>query len=591
MNWPWIIGGGLFGALTSACLAYPLLMLAMHLDLRRRPATEASDGMAWAPLVAIWMSTVAGLPIGAVGGAYWAWRHPEYAAYAVGPFTILGSLCAIPLVRLAIESWWADWSTPPELRPPRTAMERLRDAFQVSNLIINVPPWLALALAGLGIRMGGWVYALPAFAFWGVMWSWWRRVNERKAEAIDAEEFGRFLMKDGSTLIVQSISYYPLTPDLADLGEDRNLTPGFTYRAPEGTPSRPGGSLFLTCRLDPERTNGFTLSALLSDAEEPNVGVLDKGLGGSWDAVGRSTLSCDFANFPRRASTLTCRILDETEAGYEEQVAFSFPNPDHGDHPRWTASELPITREAGGVSVTLLSFKPASPPAGVHWPSIVESAQGRLVFDLRYGGVSSTDWEPKLINVCDATGNRFGNYNRGYGWEDGLLHLPLVFTHGVCDDVWKLQVQFVKRKDAPLEPGEGFAFPEIPIPSDGETISIDQEGVVGAWRLRIVSILGSGAPIPKSQAQPGGPKRTASPALLLDLERLVHIDDGYRPAPELTLRNGEGWSEEPDLWHFDYASREPSRQLVSVNCPEGSNALSLSIEARNSLSVEYLVRV
>src|SRR5688572_29471164 len=104
MNWPWIIGGGLFGALAGACLAYPLLMLAMYLDLRRRPATEASDGMAWAPLVAIWLSTVGGLPIGAVGGAYYAWRHPEYAVHAAAPFTLLGGLAAIPLTWINVRN-------------------------------------------------------------------------------------------------------------------------------------------------------------------------------------------------------------------------------------------------------------------------------------------------------------------------------------------------------------------------------------------------------------------------------------------------------------------------------------------------------
>ena len=246
------------------------------------------------------------------------------------------------------------------------------------------------------------------------------------------------------------------------------------------------------------------------------------------------------AAFPRRGSKLGLRVLAESNQVRQAIAEFRIPNPVRGKYPIWQADSLPIIRQAGDLTVTLMEFSSV--------PTKRDGTPGstKLDFELREAGLpAANSWEIAGVKVSDATGNH---------WQPQFLfravteagRAKLEWGGGALwpgESAWKVRTEL--SRTANYAPEESVTWTGIPVPETKGMIALNLTTNVAGGQIKLLYLTGGG------QEQPGGLKwsgfrdrinlsvRADLPVEPIRRLRLVGITDEGGLAVKDLRRNGD----------------------------------------------------
>jgi hypothetical protein len=166
--------------------------------------------------------------------------------------------------------------------------------------------------------------------------------------------------------------------------------------------------------------------------------------------------SWDVPAFPRRGKNLVVRCLRKQAGGKPDMpiMQFHIANPQAGPYPIWTPEPWPATKRAGDLTVTLTDITTglsASEPARAAVEN--EEVATRLAFDLEEKGRTNCPWQVRLVEVADATGNRWNSIPWGTKTKARQQGVTQTMNLSGClwpgEEAWKLRVE--------LAPASGVA--------------------------------------------------------------------------------------------------------------------------------------
>src|SRR5262249_9789373 len=117
--------------------------------------------------------------------------------------------------------------------------------------------------------------------------------------------------------------------------------------------------------------------------------------------------------FPRRTKNLIVQVVQATpdRKSWRAMAEFHIRNPLFGSYSTWIPEPLPAAKTNGDLSVTLtrlqtgLSLEEPPRPAQTN-----ESAGTRALLQILQTGRPSPCWRPKMVEISDATGNRWAPF-------------------------------------------------------------------------------------------------------------------------------------------------------------------------------------
>ncbi len=289
-----------------------------------------------------------------------------------------------------------------------------------------------------------------------------------------------------------------------------------------------------------------------------------------------------FKAFPRRGKTVRCRfIYKDASDNYTNAAEIEVPNPAPGLHPTWTPEVMPLKRNDGDLSVTLLDFV-----AGLHrdqdvlpqnkWYWIGRTTT-RAEFEVEEAGKKNPPWRIQSLLVSDATGNR---------WKPGLeeplgapvgdrLELEFIGALWPSEPAWKLRVEFSRTND--FAPDELWTLPGIPVPATNQVSALGSSYEVKGGQLQIVALGGVGAELQE-------PFRPLADGKSVNLA-LTFIGHDLRLTLAKVVDN-EGRSipfREPYPW-FE------SERSFALELAGGAKSISATFAVHRSRFVEFIVK-
>jgi len=203
----------------------------------------------------------------------------------------------------------------------------------------------------------------------------------------------------------------------------------------------------------------------------------------TWDAItlnepGEIVQGWRYKAFPRRAKTVRCRfIYKDASDNYTNAAEIQIPNPAPGSYPTWTPEVVPLKRNDGDLSVTLLDFA-----AGVHcehdvppqtkWYWIGRTTT-RAEFDVEHAGKKNAPWKIQSLLISDAAGDR---------WKPGLgeplgaqpgdhLGAELIGSLWPSEPAWKLRVEFSRTNG--FAPAELWTLADVAVPATNQVVTLN----------------------------------------------------------------------------------------------------------------------
>jgi len=307
----------------------------------------------------------------------------------------------------------------------------------------------------------------------------------------------------------------------------------------------------------------------------------------TWDAItlnepGEIVQGWRFKAFPRRAKTVRCRFIYKDSSGnYTNAAEIEIPNPASGSYPKWTPEVMPLKKNDGDLSVTLLDFV-----AGIHregdvlpqniWYWIGRTTT-RAEFDVEQAGKKTPPWKIQSLLISDATGNR---------WKPGLeepigappgerLGAEFIGALWPSEPAWKLRVEFSRTNDFAAD--ELWTPPEISVPAPNQVLTLGSSYEVKGGQLQIVALGGVGAELQE-------PFRVMGDGKSVNLA-LTFSSHDFRLTLARAVDN-EGQS---------IPFREPSPWLESERCfalemPGKTKSITATFAIHRSRFVEFIVK-
>jgi hypothetical protein len=182
------------------------------------------------------------------------------------------------------------------------------------------------------------------------------------------------------------------------------------------SPSGMTNLVIFTKREGPGRAASDQMRVVVLD-DQGNSLDWDEGGGSSTGPDVRGThyhqmRSWDIPAFPRRGKTLVVRFLLEKGDGTVDVpiMQFHIANPQAGPYPIWTREPWPATKKAGDLTVTLTDFTTGLSRSEPTLAAVEnEEVVTQLAFDLEAKGRTNCPWQVRLVEVSDATGNRWNS--------------------------------------------------------------------------------------------------------------------------------------------------------------------------------------
>ena len=225
---------------------------------------------------------------------------------------------------------------------------------------------------------------------------------------------------------------------------------------------------------------------------EPTGGVTNS------DGPGREVHGFTLNVFPRRSRTVGVRVYqrDPQSNRWRRLAEYSVPNPYRRSYPTWSPEPVPATKPNGDLSVTLTRLVtgagPGTPPRK---PQPGEEIWSNARFRVVQNGKPSTDWQPREVEVSDATGNRFTSSANTYGQDGdsrGSMHLGWRGSLWPDEPAWKLRFEFSRR--AGFAPDELWTLNGLVLPQKGKTLKVAQRAVRQGLPVELVALSRGGAP-------------------------------------------------------------------------------------------------
>jgi hypothetical protein len=178
-----------------------------------------------------------------------------------------------------------------------------------------------------------------------------------------------------------------------------------------------------------------------------------------------------FTGFPRRGKTVHLTVFDVSDHPLTD---FEFPNPAPTLYPLWTPEPLPITKQAGDLSITLTDLHTDPSPSGKA-PNEFRFYPG---FQFSQNGKPSDVWQADYpFSVSDATGNELR--------ED---------IYNLCpyEPAWKLHMKFFLKDTASFSLRETWTVNSVQMPEPGKGYSLSAANTLNGVALEVKGIAGPG---------------------------------------------------------------------------------------------------
>jgi hypothetical protein len=193
-----------------------------------------------------------------------------------------------------------------------------------------------------------------------------------------------------------------------------------------------------------------------------------------------------FLAYPRRSKTFVVRFLREDGTGKADELVMQFhiANPHPGLYPTWTPEPWPATKNAGDLAVTLTDFTTGLSAIQPTRAAVEnEMAVTRLGLELQQNGRTNCPWQVKMIEVSDATGNR---WNALGPQLEGKRTMRLSGNLGTDESAWKLRVELAPTAD--ISPDELVTFAGILVPPAGSNSPLALATNMDGFALRFKNI-------------------------------------------------------------------------------------------------------
>src|SRR5262249_54126466 len=154
---------------------------------------------------------------------------------------------------------------------------------------------------------------------------------------------------------------------------------------------------------------------------------------------------------------------------------------------------LPVTRMAGDLSATLTALE-----TGVRAPgggaATTEEGWSRATFRLARGGRPTLAWQPAVITLSDATGNRWTPAAAPAVLDGDRQQLAFRCRLWPGEAAWKLRVRF--EQTAAFAPDQLWTPPPIELPARRKVNRVNAAVVRQGATLTLLGISGAGVTIP-----------------------------------------------------------------------------------------------
>lgn len=181
--------------------------------------------------------------------------------------------------------------------------------------------------------------------------------------------------------------------------------------------------------------------------------------------------AASFDAYPRRCKTIGVRFLQDQKDGKagETIAEFHIPNPHPGSFPAWFPEPVPDVKHAGDLSATLMEFTTGlsrDHPEGAAREN--EESMTRLALHL--GDAPNCPWKPMMLEVSDATDNRWLPYSPATRTRENASDYTLTFpgTLWPGEAAWKLRVELSRASG--FEPEELWAC-GMPVSAEGSKMA------------------------------------------------------------------------------------------------------------------------
>ncbi len=287
-----------------------------------------------------------------------------------------------------------------------------------------------------------------------------------------------------------------------------------------------------------------------------------------------------FKAFPRRAKTVRCRFIYKDSSGnYTNAAEIEIPNPAPRSYQTWTPEVMPLKKNDGDLSVTLLDFvsglhreQDVLPQYKWYW---IGRTTTRAEFDVEQAGKKNPPWKIQSLLISDATGNR---------WKPGLEepvatspgdHVGAEFIGALwpSEPAWKLRVEFSRTND--FAPDELWTLPGIPVPATNQVSALGGSYEVKGSQLQIVALGGVGAELqePFRSLADGKSVNLALTFIARDL-RLTLVKVVDNEGRSILFREPYAWFE--------------SERCFALENPAGAKSISATFAVHRSRFVEFI---
>ncbi|XHR28509.1 MAG: hypothetical protein ACFUZC_21660 [Chthoniobacteraceae bacterium] len=263
----------------------------------------------------------------------------------------------------------------------------------------------------------------------------------------------------------------------------------------------------------------------------------------------------EFRNAPVAAQVLYIRIYGEPKGAQNAPLCalaeFAFPNP----HPRriehWEAEPIPATRKIDPLTVELVDLRCGSSDAPKG--SGTRGSGTRLFLRVLENGGLTKRWRP--MGIVYSSGLGVSHFSRGSFFTPYGTGVTILYdTFWQCLAPWKIHVTLMQTKD--FRPEEILEIPDIPIPSDWQSIPFGRKWRVAGQEVQFVRV---------SKGEENAPRWRAPKSIVY-----LHFTT---PDPQscwlklLSVADAQGkviWEPRAEYWHGSFESQNASFAL-----PEG----------------------
>jgi hypothetical protein len=272
--------------------------------------------------------------------------------------------------------------------------------------------------------------------------------------------------------------------------------------------------------------------------------------------------------FPRRAQNLGLRLVrvGADRQTWQPMAELHIRNPLFARYPVWIPEPVPATKVDGDLNVTLVGLQ-----TGVSRENPCPAAQAneipfsRAIFQVRQAGRADSSWQPKGIEISDATGNRWSPFVALEFVKHRPESVELVFSGALWpgETAWKLRVELSRTTD--FEAQELWTVRGIEVPQSSQRLLPENATTKQGTILSLVAFTGAEADQPgnfKWLMEKGEPRISVRAEPVPDGWRLslVRVVDNLGREVETHNEQERGWSNgekvfglnlQPDATHVD----------------------------------------